>query len=221
MKVSALTREDDFVRYLLVRDVDRVAVVVIRNGREETVYVEPAVFIGEDNYVAVDPLQRFGIVIEERDGVIVVVNVIDDSPAYRAGIRRDDVLVTFGGRTYRNRNEVETAIRDLKSGEAKVQVRRGDQTRDLSVNISDRQNNRRGQQGSRDGNPNNRRDAEQNGQANRVDASAQNTEDKRSEQRDREDKAKGEAPREQGSGDQNSDNQNSDAQEKTNNETNR
>jgi hypothetical protein len=120
---------------LLVRDVDRVPVIVLRGGREETVFVEPAVFFEEPAVVAVDPLQQFGIVIEDRDNSVVVVQVIDGSPAFRAGIRQGDVLLTVGGRPYRTKSQIVTALRDLRPGQAKLQVRRNGQPRDVSVNV--------------------------------------------------------------------------------------
>jgi C-terminal processing protease CtpA/Prc len=203
-----VTREDDLLRYLLVTDVDRVAVIVVRDGREETIYVEPAVFIEEDNYDAVDPLQRFGIVVEERDNRVVVVEVIDDSPAYRAGLRQGDVLLMLGGHEYRTRSDVEKAVREFKSGDAKVQVRRGEQTRDFSVKVSD-SNNSRGES-RRDQRHGDRNDSNRRGDS----ASTDSSRNKQSEHREREDKQKDNGSRDQHKDDQSSGNRNADAKEK-------
>jgi hypothetical protein len=66
---------------------------------------------------------------------IVVWKVIPRSPAYYAGLREGDVITTLGDRPFRTRTEFEKGIVGLKSGEANVQVRRGDRTRDLSVDV--------------------------------------------------------------------------------------
>jgi S1-C subfamily serine protease len=134
-----VTREEDFIQFLVRTDARRVKVIVLRDDREETIYVEPAVLFEEEEYVEVDPLERFGIILDDRyDDRIVVWRVIPRSPAYYAGFRPGDVVVTFGGRPYRTRTEFERGSRDWKTGEANVQIRRGERTRDLSVDIPNR-----------------------------------------------------------------------------------
>jgi C-terminal processing protease CtpA/Prc len=131
-----VTREDEFIDFLLHSNARRVKVIVLRDNREEIIYVEPAVLLEEEEYMEVDPLVRFGIVLDDRyDDRIVVWRVIPRSPAYYAGFRAGDVIVTFSGRPYRTRTEFERGARDWKTGETNVQVRRGDRTRDLSVDV--------------------------------------------------------------------------------------
>jgi C-terminal processing protease CtpA/Prc len=131
-----ITREDEFINYLQRSDARRVTVVVFRDGREETIYVEPALLVEDREYTEVDPLERFGIILDDRyDDRIVVWRVVPRSPAYYAGFRAGDVVVTFGGRPYRTRTEFERGSRDWKTGDSNVQIRRGDRTRDLSVEI--------------------------------------------------------------------------------------
>jgi C-terminal processing protease CtpA/Prc len=194
-----VSREDEIVRYLLVRDVERVPVIVVRDGREETIYVEPSVFVEEDNYVS-DPLERFGIVVEEREDRIVVVDVTDDSPAYRAGIRRDDILMTVGGHSYRSKSEVEKAVGELKSGEAKVQVRRGEKTRDFSVKLPQSNDSKRGDSDRKDRSE--RRSGDRGDQSSHGNASSDNSQNKRSVQREREDKTKADSQNSNRSNDQ-------------------
>lgn len=131
-----VSRESDFIDFLFRSDVDRVKVIVIRDGREQTIHVEPVVLIREYENVEVDPLERFGIIIDDRyDDRIVVWRVIPRSPAYYAGFRPGDVVVTFAGRPYRTRIDFEKSARDWKPGEVNVQIRRGDRTRELSVDV--------------------------------------------------------------------------------------
>lgn len=147
-----VTREDEFIRYVLRSESRRVTVIVLRDNREETIYVEPAVLIDDHDYVEVDPLERFGIIVDDRyDDRIVVWRVIPRSPAYYAGFRPGDVIVKFGDRPYRTRTEFERGSRDWKAGDVEVQVRRGERTRDLSVEIptSDRSDGRTSERSER------------------------------------------------------------------------
>jgi C-terminal processing protease CtpA/Prc len=86
---QTITSEADFVRYLMADDLrDRVAVVVMRDGREMPLYVDPIVIRERVTHVHVDPLEQFGIIIDDRyDDRIVVWRVIPRSPAFYAGIR--------------------------------------------------------------------------------------------------------------------------------------
>jgi len=130
--------EPEFIEYLMASDADRVAVVVNRDGREETIYVQPAVFNTEYEYADEQPLEQFGVVLDDRyDDKIVVWKVVPRSPAYYAGVREGDVIITVGDHPYHSRTEFEKGLVGLKSGEADIQVRRGDKTRDLSVDVPD------------------------------------------------------------------------------------
>lgn len=131
-------READFVRYLFADDVrdDRVKVIVIRNDEEVVIWVEPAVLIEEYVYVDEDPMEQFGIVLDDRyDDRIVVWKVIARSPAYYAGIRAGDVIVSFQNQRLSTRDEFVLMVRDLGPGEVSVQVRRNNRVRDLRVDM--------------------------------------------------------------------------------------
>jgi len=131
-----VSSEDDFMRYVLHGDSDRVTVIVYRDGREQTIYVEPAVFNEDTEYAEVDPMERFGIILDDRyDDRIVVWRVIPRSPAYYAGFRSGDVITNFGDHPYRTRNEFEHSVTGWKAGDVNVQVRRGENSRQLSVDV--------------------------------------------------------------------------------------
>jgi len=133
-----VSRESDFTNYLFADNVrnDRVKVVVLRDNVEEVVYVQPNALVDEYSNVEIDPLQRYGIVLDDRyDDRIVVWKVIPRSPAYYAGIRSGDVLVTFKGQPLTTRNEFVRVATDLGEGSVPVQVRRGDRTRDYAVDV--------------------------------------------------------------------------------------
>jgi C-terminal processing protease CtpA/Prc len=133
-----VNRETDFLNYLFANDVrdQRVKVIVDRNGGEEVVWVEPTTLIEDYNYVENDPLENFGVVLDDRyDDRIVVWKVIPQSPAYYAGLRAGDVFTTFHGRPVTTRQDFVRIIGDLREGEVPVQVRRGERVRDFAVDV--------------------------------------------------------------------------------------
>jgi hypothetical protein len=131
-----VANEADFINFLLNSNADRVEVVVSRDGRDETIYVEPNTLVEDYGYTEVDPIEQFGIVLDDRyDNRIVVWRVIPRSPAYYAGLREGDIVTSLSGRPYTSRRDFETGVRDLRSGEANLKVRRGDRDRDLTVDV--------------------------------------------------------------------------------------
>ena len=78
-----VTREPEFIEYLMASDADRVPVIVSRDGREETIYVQPSVLTEDYEYADVNPLEQFGIVLDDRyNDRIVVWKIVPRSPAY-------------------------------------------------------------------------------------------------------------------------------------------
>jgi S1-C subfamily serine protease len=148
--------EAEFINYLLNSNAERVEVVVNRDGRDETIYVEPAALTQDYGTTQVDPIEQFGVVLDDRyDDRIVIWRVIPRSPAYYAGLREGDVISTLSGRPYTTRRDFEASIGDLKAGETNLQVRRGGRNRDLTVDVPEYQSveqevNRGEEQGVRD-----------------------------------------------------------------------
>jgi len=133
-----VNREADFLNYLFADNArnDRVKVVVLRDNAEEVVYVQPNVLVDEYSAVESDPLERYGIVLDDRyDDRIVVWKVTPRSPAYYAGIRAGDTLVTFRGQPLTTRDEFVRVATSFDEGNVPLQVRRGDRTRDYAVDV--------------------------------------------------------------------------------------
>ena len=130
-------REGDFIEELFSPDApERADVVVVRDGREQVIHVEPAQLIEEYRYVENDPLENFGIVLDDRyNDRIVVWKVIPQSPAYYAGIRAGDVFTTFRGQPVTTRQDFERVVTNLDEGNVPVQIRRGEKTRDYTVDV--------------------------------------------------------------------------------------
>ena len=130
-----VSREADFIDDLLSNN-RRVDVIVTRDGREATIQVDPTLLVEDYGATEVDPLEQLGIVVDDRyNDRIVVWRVIPRSPAYYSGIRSGDVLATFDARKLGSRQEFEKSVATLNPGEVDVEVRRGDRTRDLTVDV--------------------------------------------------------------------------------------
>jgi hypothetical protein len=114
-----------------------VDVVVTRDGQEQTIQVDPNLLLADYGVAApVDPLEQFGVVLDDRvNDQAVVWKVLPRSPAYYAGLRSGDVLTTFHDRPIRGRTDFESTIVGTDPGEASVQVRRGERTRDFQVDV--------------------------------------------------------------------------------------
>ncbi|NDJ17130.1 HhoA/HhoB/HtrA family serine endopeptidase [Myxacorys almedinensis] len=85
-----------------------------------------------------DPNSAF--TVPEIEGVIVV-RVLPDTPAAKAGIRRGDVIVQIDGQAIRTADQLQTIVENSRLGQTlKVQVRRGEQTQQLAVKTAELQN---------------------------------------------------------------------------------
>lgn len=83
--------------------------------------------------VDADLAPRFGLT--ETRGAIVV-DVVPDSPADRAGIRLDDVIIAFDGRPVNNSTELRVAIAQVPPGnQAAVRLVRGGRLLDLTAEL--------------------------------------------------------------------------------------
>ena len=109
-----VSREADFIDYLVSNN-RRVDVIVTRDGREETIQVDPALLLEDYGSTEVDPLEQLGIIVDDRyDDRIVVWRVIPRSPAYYAGIRAGDVLATLDSHRLGSRQEFEKSVAALE-----------------------------------------------------------------------------------------------------------
>jgi hypothetical protein len=124
------------MQFLVANNANPVEVIVFRNGRNERIVVDPTILTQENFVAEVQPLEQFGIVLDDRfNDRVVVWQVLPQSPAFYAGFRPGDVVTTLSGQPFRTRAEFETAVVGLRAGQANVQVRRGDRARDLIVDV--------------------------------------------------------------------------------------
>ncbi len=77
------------------------------------------------------------IKLPETDGVLVV-RVLPNTPAAKAGLRRGDVIVAVAGKPVRRADQLQTRVDQVKVGEAlEVTLQRGDRTQQFSVETAD------------------------------------------------------------------------------------
>jgi membrane-associated protease RseP (regulator of RpoE activity) len=124
--------EADFMRFL--SSANPVEVVVFRNGRNQTIAIDPAFFTQESFAPVVEPLEQYGLVLDDRfNDRVVVWRVLPGTPAFYAGFRPGDVITELGGQTFTTPAQFAQAVVALPAGEVGLQVRRGNRTRDLLI----------------------------------------------------------------------------------------
>jgi Do/DeqQ family serine protease len=80
------------------------------------------------------------IEIPELNGVLVM-RVIPNSPAARAGIRRGDVIVQIDGKPITTAEQLQNVVEESRLGQVlQLKVQRGNQTQQLSVRTAELQN---------------------------------------------------------------------------------
>ncbi|MCE7973074.1 MAG: PDZ domain-containing protein [Leptolyngbya sp. PLA1] len=83
------------------------------------------------------PKVMVGIRMDEEDGHVVIADVIDDTPAARAGMQAGDVLVSVGGVEIKAMTDVRQALKDKNPGdEIEVKVEREGAAQVLKVTLA-------------------------------------------------------------------------------------
>lgn len=133
--------ERDFVRTLFDNRWrnQRANVVIYRHGRPWTVYVHPSQLVTEYSTVAYDPLESYGLFLDDRyDDYVVVWRVTPRSPAYYAGLRAGDVITTFDGRRLAGRDDFVRYIGQDGLDSVRLDISRNRQARRVDLDLSSR-----------------------------------------------------------------------------------
>jgi C-terminal processing protease CtpA/Prc len=134
-----VANESQFVEYLFDPQLrnQRVEVIAWRNGQQVPIWVEPWVLVQEYTTVQADPLEQYGLVLDDRyQDYIVVWKVLPRSPAFYAGIRPGDVIVSWSGRHINRPQEFVTLVQQGNwSGPIDLQVSRNRQLRALQLDM--------------------------------------------------------------------------------------
>ena len=138
VNAAKVNNERDFVKLLFAaeRRDQPAEVLIIRKNKEQVVVVDPAVLEDEYRLVKHDPMEEFGLVVDDRyDDRIVVWKVVPRSPAFYAGFRPGDVVTTFRGQPVAERKVFVESFTALEPGMVDFEVRRGDRVRPLQVEV--------------------------------------------------------------------------------------
>jgi S1-C subfamily serine protease len=133
-----VTRETDFLKLLFAtkaRD-GRVDILLVRKNKEMVVPVEPALL--REHYMTVrhDPLERLGLVVDDRyDDRVMVWKVIPRSPAFYAGIRQGDVITRWGDQRIMERKAFTELVPSIQPGMVALEVNRGSRVRPLRLQV--------------------------------------------------------------------------------------
>jgi C-terminal processing protease CtpA/Prc len=131
--------EATFVRTLFDprwRD-QRVNVIIYRHGRPWTVYVQPSVLVQEYTTVTNDPLDDWGLVLDDRyDDYVVIWRVRPRSPAFYAGLRAGDVIVNWQGRRLSGPDEFVRLAGQGSFNDVALDINRNRQTRRIDLDLS-------------------------------------------------------------------------------------
>ena len=126
--------EADFMRFLVLQPGQRVPVVVLRGGRQETIYIQyPNQLAYRTNrYYENAPIQNaggyLGVMFDTRmRNAVVVLSVKPNSPAQEAGLQRGDVILALNGRDVRAFADAISVIRSMRPGdELQIAIDRGE-----------------------------------------------------------------------------------------------
>ncbi|KRE69972.1 S1C family serine protease [Paenibacillus sp. Soil750] len=111
--------------------------VVDKLKNNETIPKDPAPYIGVALQNITDDMLQ-DLKISSTNGVVVA-EVQQGSPAFKAGIRQFDVITEVNGKGIANTEELTKAVQAAAVGDAlKVKISRDGQTKDVSVEVGDK-----------------------------------------------------------------------------------
>ena len=129
-----VTTHDEFVRWLFVDTDERITIIVLRDDREVTLYLEPEVIfeettVAQGGWLGVDLYER------HRQAAIVQ-RIHPDSPAERAGLRADDMILTVDGEPIDSPQHLGQVIGGMAPGsQVEIEVDRNRQTRVVDATL--------------------------------------------------------------------------------------
>jgi C-terminal processing protease CtpA/Prc len=132
-----VTAEQDFLRMILADNIRQpVNVVVMRGGTQETLVIDPVVIRERYTTVRTDPLERFGIILDDRiQDRLIVWRVIPRSPAFYAGIRAGDEITMFAGQRIADPTKFVQIVERTDPGMIPVQITRSGRVREIEVDF--------------------------------------------------------------------------------------
>lgn len=133
-----IVRETDFIPWMLNAR-SRVNVVVLRDGQQQTLYVDPVVLreqVMTVDTVNVDPLENFGLILDDRfNDRLVIWRVLPRSPAFYAGLRAGDVITTVDGQQLANAGALVHIIQQPPADVIPFQITRNGRARVIEADL--------------------------------------------------------------------------------------
>ena len=128
----------DFVRWINANRDDRITVIVLRDDREVTVYLEPDVIFQE---TVVSQSAWLGVDLEDRvTDSAVVRKVHPNSPAERAGVKSGDVILAVAQVEIDSPEHLGQVIGKMRPGdEVEIEVERNRQTKVVDATLGRRE----------------------------------------------------------------------------------
>jgi len=82
-----------------------------------------------------------GIIIDYEEEIgIYIKRVLENSPAEKAGLRKGDIILSFGGKKYENPMEFVEAVKEIPPGsEVRMEIKRNDKIEEIKVKIGKRE----------------------------------------------------------------------------------
>jgi len=126
-----VTSESQFVQNLTMPGSQAAAVIVDRNGQQQTLTIQPSAIM--QGVTAHDPLFQTGLLVDQRNpNQIIVDRVFPRTPAFYAGLRPGDVITGINGQPASSLSNLSQMLQS-GAGNLALQVNRNGQTRDLTL----------------------------------------------------------------------------------------
>jgi len=133
-----IRNEDDFDRFVVFERGQRLPVVVFRDGREQTIYVN---YQDQDEVAQGNSRAYFGAEFDpQQNDVALITRVEEGSPADRAGLKRDDLVIAINGDRVSSGRDAMQIIESQNSG-ARIEVEYSRQARTEVVLSGSRRDN--------------------------------------------------------------------------------
>jgi hypothetical protein len=139
---NQVANERQFMQDLFYDDIrnNRVPVVINRNGAQRTIYVQPSTLVDHYSTAQNDPLEQFGLVLDDRyRDRLVVWKTIPRTPAYYAGVRAGDVVTAVDNTRVSHHEDLTHAVQQAENAgnrEIQLTVFRGQQQRHLEAEVA-------------------------------------------------------------------------------------
>lgn len=79
---------------------------------------------------------KLGVIVKEKDKNLMIMNVVNKSPAKKAGLQKGDIIEQFAGRSIVSLADLKLALFYTKTGDSlSIKIKRGDKTLDKKIDL--------------------------------------------------------------------------------------